>query len=120
MIFGLVVSPFCYGAAKLKPYIGIDDTLDSFALHGVGGVVGAFMLGLFATKNVNGFDGAFYDNPPLLGWQMVAIVVAASFSFFSTLLIMLLLKYTVGIRVSEEIEKEGIDISEHGGKSYEH
>jgi Amt family ammonium transporter len=120
LIFGLVVSPICYGAAKLKGKIGIDDTLDCFALHGVGGIVGAFMTGLFATKNINFANGSFYGNPEQVGWQLVGVIVSAAFSFVVSLLIMLGLKYTIGVRVSEDIEKEGIDVSEHGGKSYAH
>jgi Amt family ammonium transporter len=120
LIFGLVVSPICYFAGKFKTLIGVDDTLDSFALHGVGGMVGAFMTGLFATKGVNGFDGAFYGNNMLLAYNCAAIATCASFSFVLTLLIMLILKYTIGVRVDEQAEKEGIDVSEHGGKTYAH
>jgi len=119
-IIGVVVSPFCYLAVMIKEKIGFDDTLDAFSIHGIGGVVGAFCTGLFATTAVNdlSFLGAFYGNPDQLAAQCEAIAVAASFSFFGTIAILLLLKYTMGIRVSEEAELAGLDVSEHGGAAY--
>jgi len=120
IMFGIIVVPFCYFGSKIKVLLGIDDTLDAFSLHGIGGCVGAFLTGCFATTNINFADGAFYNNPIQLGYNCLDIIVAASFSFFCTLVLMLGLKYTVGIRIDESAEKEGIDVSEHGGKSYIH
>jgi len=119
VLLGCYVSPFCYGAVKIKNRLRIDDTLDSFAVHGIGGIVGAFSVGLFAVPQVNGYTGAFYGNPVQLGYQMAAIVTAATFSFTLTFVILTVMKYTIGIRVTEEVESEGIDFSEHGGFSYQ-
>lgn len=113
-VFGLLVSPICFFAQKLKTKIGVDDTLDAFALHGVAGIFGSLMTGLFATTDVNAAYGGFYYGEKLFGFQLLGVVVSASFSFFGTLAIMLLLKFTVGIRIAEDMEKEGIDVSEHG------
>jgi Amt family ammonium transporter len=118
IVFGLVVSPICMISIKLKSMSGLDDTLDAFGLHGVGGIVGAFCTGLFATKQVNFADGAFYGNDMLLGYQMAAITVSGAYSFFMTLIILEAMKRTVGIRISSEAESEGIDLSEHGAKAY--
>ena len=117
-VIGAVVSPICYVAVMVKNKIGFDDTLDSFAVHGIGGLVGAFTTGLFACPEVNSQVGLIYGNPQKLGWQCLAIIVAGSYSFFGTLVILLCLKYTMGLRISEEEEAMGIDVSEHGGKAY--
>lgn len=120
VIFGIVVSPICYGAAQLRKKFPVDDTLDSFAVHGVGGAVGAFLTGLFADPTINPpFTGAFYGNPIQIGYQMAAIVTSAVFSFVGSFLIMLFLKFTIGVRLDEESERMGIDISEHGGSAYQ-
>ena len=119
-IIGAVVSPICYAAVIAKNRIGFDDTLDSFAVHGVGGAVGAFCTGLFACPEANPAQtGAYYGNAPKLGYQCLAICVAGSFSFFGTVIILLCLKVTMGLRISEEEETMGIDVSEHGGKAYD-
>jgi Amt family ammonium transporter len=120
LFFGLFASIFCFGTAKLKHFVGLDDTLDAFCVHGVGGMVGAFLTGLFATTNNTGgaFYGAFYGFPMLLGYQMAAICTAAAFSFVGTYIILFVLNKTIGIRVSAAIERTGLDSSLHGGDSY--
>ena len=117
-VIGIVVSPICYAAIIFKTKAGFDDTLDSWAVHGVGGAVGAFCTGLFASPIVNSQVGAIYGNPMKLGYQMAAIVVTAVYSFVGTVAILLALKQTMGLRISEEEEAVGIDKSEHGGKAY--
>jgi len=115
-LFGVLTVPVCFFAQKFKSKIGIDDTLDAFALHGVAGIMGSLLTGLFATKDVNFAAGGFYYGEKQFGLQLLGVVVSASFSFFGTLIIMLGLKYTIGVRISEDMEKEGIDSSEHGIK----
>ena len=120
VIIGAIVSPFCYGAIKLKNFLGVDDTLDAWGIHGVGGIVGAFCTGLFATPQVNSlYAGAFYGFDLLLGYEVAACVVSASFSFVLSLVILLALDSTIGLRIPETAEVEGIDMSEHGGKAYD-
>lgn len=114
-LFGIITTPVCFFAQKFKSKIGIDDTLDAFALHGVGGIMGSLLTGLFATKDVNFAAGGFYYGEKLFGLQLLGVTVSASFSFFGTLIIMLALKYTIGVRINDEMEKAGIDVSEHGG-----
>jgi len=115
-LFGILATPVCFFAQKYKSKLGVDDTLDAFALHGVGGIMGSLLTGLFATKDVNFATGGFYYGEKLFGLQLLGVTVSASFSFFGTLAIMLALKYTIGVRISEDLEKEGIDASEHGAK----
>ena len=118
LVIGFVTPIFCYAGAKLKAKYGPDDTLDAFAVHGIGGAVGAFLTGVFATTQVNAYPGAVDGYAIRIGYQMAEIVLAASYSFFMTVAILLILKKTIGIRISEEQEKEGIDASEHGAKAY--
>jgi Amt family ammonium transporter len=104
--------------------MGLDDTLDVWGLHGMGGVWGAFATGLFCTPEVNpyivGYDGAFYGRGGAqLGPQVAGIVTSSFYSFTMTYIILEGLKRSpLGIRISEEDEKAGIDLSEHGQKAY--
>eukprot|EP01121_Diplochlamys_sp_Union-15-3_P011767 TRINITY_DN3442_c0_g1_i2.p1 TRINITY_DN3442_c0_g1~~TRINITY_DN3442_c0_g1_i2.p1 ORF type:complete len:479 (+),score=94.33 TRINITY_DN3442_c0_g1_i2:39-1475(+) len=118
ILFGLVSVAFAYLAVRIKKKISLDDSLDAFSCHGVGGIVGAFMTGLFATKEVNeyGANGAFYGNPKLLGEQVLAIVIAAIISGGLTALILLSLKFIpfLGLRVLKVEEEVGLDEKYHG------
>jgi Amt family ammonium transporter len=118
--FGIIPAIFSYGAIIMKDKLGYDDTLSCFGLHGVSGIVGAIMTGLFANSAVNPAipNGAFFGNPKLLLFQLAAITTAAAISTIGTFVILLVLKYTIGIRVSAEEEKIGLDESAHGGSSY--
>ena len=117
--FGIVASIASYGAIKVKEYLEFDDTLDCFALHGVSGIVGSLMTGMFATQTINPGvpNGAFYGNPMQLVWQIIDVVVAAVFSMIGTTVILFALKYTIGIRVEEKDEIIGID-SLHGATNF--
>lgn len=122
VLFGVVGSATAFFAIKLKNRLRYDDTLDSFALHACAGFMGGMMTGLFATDEVNPniTGGAFYGHPELLWHQLVSLVVAAAYSCVVTFLILMVLKYTVGLRVDEEKEVLGIDISYHGGLAYDY
>jgi Amt family ammonium transporter len=99
----------------------IDDTLDVFACHGVGGIIGSIGVGLFATtliNNVNGVNGLFYGNATQLGSQALAVVVVAAFSFFGSYLLLRLVNLFSPLRVSPEDEDAGLDICQHGEEAY--
>jgi Amt family ammonium transporter len=96
----------------------IDDTLDVFACHGVGGLWGSIATGLFATAAVNGVNGLFFGNPSLLVSQLIAVVVVASFSFFGSFLLLKFVNLFSPLRVSPEAEDAGLDFSEHGEEAY--
>jgi Amt family ammonium transporter len=98
----------------------LDDALDVFACHGVGGVWGSIATGLFASKRVNptGNDGLFYGNPSLLVWQLTAIVVVGAFAFIGSYALLRLIKVFSPLRVSQEEEEVGLDLSQHGDEAY--
>ncbi|MCW3982923.1 MAG: hypothetical protein NWE96_02890 [Candidatus Bathyarchaeota archaeon] len=97
----------------------IDDTLDVFACHGVGGIIGAVAVGLFATAAVNpAVQGLFYGNPAQLGIQVLAVVVVAVFSFVGSYLLLRFVDLFSPVRVSAKEEDEGLDLSQHGEEAY--
>jgi hypothetical protein len=124
IIIGGVTAAFGYGMLWLKrrlqgmgSFFGFDDTLDAFAVHGMGGALGSFFTGLFATKSINpsGADGAFYGNPSLLGWQMVAILITIIISFGLTAILLGIMKAIpwFGVRATGEEEFAGLDRTFH-------
>ncbi len=117
IFMGLIVSPVCYFAvSRLKAKLGYDDALDAFGIHGVGGTLGAITTGIFASAAVNpaGVDGLIYGNWHLLGVQMVAVIATWIYAGGATLLILKAISIFIPIRVSEEEEEVGLDISLHG------
>lgn len=121
ILIGFGAGALCYGAVQLKSAFGVDDALDVWACHGVGGVWGAFATGLFATKSVNelGNDGLFYGNPALLMNQIIAIVVVSVFSIVMTWVILKIIDATIGLRVGEDEERRGLDETQHGELAYQ-
>ena len=99
----------------------IDDTLDVFACHGIGGIIGAIGVGLFATtamNNINGVNGLFYGNPAQLSAQIIAVTVVALFSFFGSYILLKIVNRFSPLRVSAEEEDAGLDLSQHGEEAY--
>ncbi|BDH79635.1 MAG TPA: ammonium transporter [Methanothermobacter sp.] len=120
MIIGLITSIFSYLAiSNLKPKLGYDDALDVFGIHGVSGLWGSIATGLFAAPFVNELGkGLFYGNPGQLLVQVLAVVVVMAYSFIVTLIIGKLLDVTIGLRVSEKEEIEGLDTNLHEETGY--
>lgn len=97
----------------------IDDTLDVFACHGVGGIIGAISVGLFATAAVNpAVSGLFFGNPAQLGIQALAVIVVAAFAFFGSYALLKVVDHFSPLRVSAEEEDAGLDLSQHGEEAY--
>jgi Amt family ammonium transporter len=97
----------------------IDDTLDVFACHGIGGIIGAVAVGLFATALVNpGINGLFYGHAALLGIQVLAVMVVSAFAFGGSYLLLRLVDLFSPLRVSPKEEEDGLDISQHGEEAY--
>lgn len=115
MVIGAVASMVCYGAVQLKGRLGYDDSLDAFGVHGVGGLWGALATGIFCTIPVTGLIGG---SGVQLWKQTVGVAVAIVFSFVGTLIIGLIVKATVGLRVAEQQERDGLDISVHSERGY--
>jgi len=113
--------PISYYAIKfVKGRHLVDESLDVFACHGLGGLWGALATGLFATSSVNptGADGLFYGNPGQFGIQIAAALLAMVVSFGVTYTLAKALQATMGLRVSESAEMVGFDISEHAERAY--
>jgi len=105
---------------KIKKKLIYDDALDVFAAHGLGGLLGALLTGLFATTDINpgGANGAFYGNGRLFGVQLLACIIALVLSGFVTAVTLLILKKTIGIQVSVPTELEGLDKKYHAEIAY--
>ena len=97
----------------------IDDTLDVFACHGVGGLWGSIATGIFAAAAIGGVNGALFGNPGQLVAQLVAVGVVVPFAFFGSYLLLKLVNVFSPLRVSEEAEDAGLDLSEHGEEAYQ-
>ncbi|MGB7537412.1 MAG: ammonium transporter [Anaerolineales bacterium] len=117
---GGLASPISLLAIKARQKMGLDESLDVWACHGIGGTWGALATGLFASKLVNpaGADGLFYGNPSQFLIQAAAAAVSILFAFGMTYLLARLLKALVGLRVTHDEEEVGLDISEHGEPAY--
>ena len=117
---GIGAGVLCYTAVMLKPLFGYDDALDAVGVHGIGGTWGALATGLFASKAVNsaGADGLFFGNPGQLGIQAIAVLISWGFVFVGTLIILAIVAGITGLRVNEEEERLGLDLSQHDEKAY--
>jgi Amt family ammonium transporter len=117
---GLVAGSVCALATGIKFRLKMDDSLDVAAVHLVGGITGALLIGLFGTSTVGGADGLFYGGGvALLGKQAAAVGAVVAFSFVVTFLIGKLVSATIGLRVDESGEYEGLDTSQHAETAYE-
>ena len=108
----------CYIAVVAKTKIGYDDSLDAFGIHGIGGTWGAIATGLFAVAAVGGVDGLFFGNPGQLMTQLISVAATWAYAFIVTVIILKVLDATMGLRVTEEEEVQGLDISQHGESGY--
>ena len=120
ILIGGLAAPISFYAIRLRQKWGLDESLDVWACHGMGGTWGALATGLFATKLVNsaGADGLFYGNPGQLLIQAVAALVSIAFAFGVTYVLAKLLSRFMGLRVTDNEEEVGLDISEHGERAY--
>ncbi|HEY5527280.1 MAG TPA: ammonium transporter [Candidatus Anoxymicrobiaceae bacterium] len=116
IIIGGVAATISYFAIQIRQKTNLDESLDVFACHGLGGTTGAILTGLFATTAVNkaGSNGLFYGNPKQLGIQIAAVAIVAAFTFVVTFALAKVLDMTMGLRVSSNAEEVGLDLSEHG------
>ncbi len=120
IIIGALAGLFCYGGVMLKSRLGYDDSLDVVGIHGIGGTWGALATGLFASTAVNpdGANGLFFGHPAQLWIQFLSVVATMAFAFVMTLIILKLIDALVGLRVTEEEEERGLDISLHNEAGY--
>jgi Amt family ammonium transporter len=118
IVIGGAAGGLCYFAVVAKSRFGYDDSLDVFGVHGVGGTLGALATGLFASSAIGGTDGLFFGNPGQFGIQLVSVAAAWIYSFIVTFIILKILDATMGLRVSEEEEVQGLDLTQHGEAGY--
>jgi Amt family ammonium transporter len=120
ILIGSFTSVCCFFAVSLKAKLQFDDSLDTYAVHGVGGTVGAMLTGLFATKAVNelGDNGLFFGNPLQLWEQFVGVAVTYLFAAVGSFVILKLLGLVMDLRVKPVEEEQGLDINEHGEEGY--
>jgi ammonium transporter, Amt family len=120
LVIGALAAPISYYAIRLRQKKNLDESLDVWACHGMGGLWGALATGLFASKAVNpaGADGLFYGNPMQFLIQLATVLVVVLFAFGVTYGLARVLRRTMGLRVSADEEEVGLDISEHGEQAY--
>jgi Amt family ammonium transporter len=114
LVIGFAAGLVCFYAVNLKSRIGYDDSLDVVGVHMVGGIVGALLTGVLASTAVNAFGGG----PGQLGKQAVAVGATLAFSFIATMAILKVIDVLVGVRVSEDEEVVGLDLSQHSEVGY--
>ncbi|MBI5193768.1 MAG: ammonium transporter [Nitrospirae bacterium] len=121
ILIGIGAGVICfYSVVILKNKFGYDDSLDAFGVHGVGGTWGAIATGLFASKAVNpaGADGLFFGNPHQLWIQVIATVASLVFAFVVSFILLKIVDLIVGLRVSNEDEIMGLDLTQHNETGY--
>ena len=99
----------------LKRLLGYDDSLDAFGVHGVGGATGALLTGVFALKSINSLGSGLVDGNPGQVWtQLTGIAYTGIYCAIATFVILMVVKFTIGLRVTKEEEMEGLDLTQHG------
>jgi len=118
LVIGIVAGVLCFFAAtSLKNALGYDDSLDAFGVHGIGGIVGAILTGVFAEAAIAGKDaplGALEGNAGQITTQIIGVVVTVVFTAIVTFIILKLVDLTIGLRVDETTERDGLDLALHG------
>jgi Amt family ammonium transporter len=118
ILIGLVAGVLCYCAVLLRGKLGYDDALDVFGVHGIGGTWGAIATGLFANPAFGGKAGLFFGEPAQLGKQLIAVGATYALAIVGTFIILQIVNVIVGLRVSGEEERTGLDLSQHRESGY--
>jgi len=120
LAIGLGAGVLCYAAVQLRPKIGLDDALDVFAVHGIGGIWGALATGIFAVGVIGGTEGLIEGNAGQMVTQLIAVGATLAYSGIVTLVILKVLDVIpgLGLRVSAAEEDAGLDISAHGERAF--
>jgi Amt family ammonium transporter len=119
LFIGLAVGMICYSATLLRERLRIDDALDVFAVHGVGGAFGAIATGVFATTAINAYPGLIDGNPQQVVTQVVAVLAVVAYAVIATFIIVKIVDAILGIRVKAADEEMGLDKSVHGETAYQ-
>ena len=120
LIIGLVAGGLCFSATLLRARSKVDDALDVFAVHGVGGTFGAIATGIFASSAIqSAYSGLLEGNPQQLVNQLIAVGATVAYAVVGTFVIIKLVDALLGIRVNKEAEEMGLDLSVHGEVAYQ-
>jgi Amt family ammonium transporter len=112
VLIGLAAGVICYIAAtSLKHLLGYDDSLDAFGVHGIGGIVGALLTGIFVSKEISGVENSMLVQFLI---QLKGVAVTVIYGFVVSFIILKVIDMSIGLRVTEEQEREGLDITLHG------
>jgi Amt family ammonium transporter len=120
LIIGLVAGGLCYSATLLRSRTRVDDALDVFAVHGIGGMFGAIATGIFASSTVQAaYSGLLQGNPQQLVNQLIAVGATIGYAVVATFVIVKFVDAVLGMRVRPEVEDMGLDLSVHGEVAYQ-
>jgi Amt family ammonium transporter len=115
LILGLIAGVVCYwGATGLKHTFGYDDSLDCFGVHGVGGIVGALLTGVFAVESIGGTKGLLEGNSGQVLTQAIGVCTTLAYTAVVSFILLKVIDMVMGLRVSAEEEREGLDLALHG------
>ena len=119
LIMGLIGGLVCYGAVLIKGKFTYDDSLDAFGIHGIGGLLGALLTGVFAAEAIGGTAGLFEGNLAVMGPQIIGVLATMIYASVVTFILVKILDATMGLRVEEDDEREGLDTTTHGEHAYQ-
>jgi Amt family ammonium transporter len=119
VIIGILAGGVCYSAILLRERLKVDDALDVWAVHGVGGTLGAIATGVFAVAAIGGVKGAIEGNVAQVGTQLVAVAATWAFAGISTFVIIKAIDIVLGLRVAPSDEEMGLDLALHGEAAYQ-
>jgi Amt family ammonium transporter len=115
LVIGAAAGIVCYwGVSGLKHMFGYDDALDAFGVHAVGGAAGAILTGVFAISQYGGTPGLIEGNPGQVVNQVIGVGTVFVYDFVVSLIILKIIDLVIGLRVKEEVEREGLDLALHG------
>ena len=117
-VIGLAAGIVCYYAVQLRIMLDLDDALDVLGVHGVGGILGSILVGVFAVKSINGIGGLISGDTHQFLIQIVGVLIISLYSFIVTLLILYVVNRFLPVRVTKEEEERGLDISIHHEEAY--
>jgi len=115
LVIGVVAGVVCFWAAtSLKKMLGYDDSLDAFGVHAIGGIVGAILTGVFAVKDIGGTAGLLEGNPGQVWTQIIGVGATIAYTAVASFIILKVVDVVIGLRVTEDQEREGLDLALHG------
>ncbi|MEZ5334084.1 MAG: hypothetical protein R2741_02010 [Methanolobus sp.] len=120
-LFGIAAGFVCYYCVHIKNKLGWDDALDVWGVHGMGGVLGTILLGVFGSSaiNANAADGLLYGGSGFFMLQLVVVIAASLYAFVFTYIMLVAINYITPVKVSDDEEHQGLDISIHGETAYD-